>query len=151
MDKMQAMVVNEQEDDWDLRLPHVDFAYNNSVSTATALAPIEVHMGRLSRLPQTVYERTRIPRHQRLARKQLAFCDLSTDRQQHANDIVCKHHALTVSRVNRRKSALADALHPASTFAVDGWAWFYNSASTIRQRVKANTDAKVLKAKLALN
>ena len=27
----------------------------------------------------------------------------------------------------------------------------YNSASTIRQGVKANTDAKVLKAKLALN
>ena len=32
-----------------------------------------------------------------------------------------------------------------------GWAWVYNSASTIRQRVKANTDAKVLKATLALN
>ena len=31
-----------------------------------------------------------------------------------------------------------------------GWAWVYNSASTIRQGVKANTDAKVLKAKLAL-
>ena len=36
-------------------------------------------------------------------------------------------------------------------FAVGGWAWVYNSASTIRQVVKANTDAKVLKAKLALN
>ena len=32
-----------------------------------------------------------------------------------------------------------------------GWAWDYNSASTIRQGVKANTDAKVLKAKRALN
>ena len=32
-----------------------------------------------------------------------------------------------------------------------GWAWVYNSAPTIRQGVKANTDAKVLKAKLALN
>ena len=36
-------------------------------------------------------------------------------------------------------------------FALGGWAWVYNSASTIRQGVKANTDAKVLKAKLALN
>ena len=32
-----------------------------------------------------------------------------------------------------------------------GWAWVYNSASTIRQGVKANTDANVLMAKLALN
>ena len=32
-----------------------------------------------------------------------------------------------------------------------GWEWAYNFASTIRQGVKANTDAKVLKAKLALN
>ena len=32
-----------------------------------------------------------------------------------------------------------------------GWAWVYNSASTIRQGVKANTDANVLKAKIALN
>ena len=40
-----AVVVNEQ-DDWDLQLPHVDFAYNNLVSAATALAPNEVHKGR---------------------------------------------------------------------------------------------------------
>ena len=32
-----------------------------------------------------------------------------------------------------------------------GWAWLYNFASTIRKSVKANTDAKVLKAKLAIN
>ena len=32
-----------------------------------------------------------------------------------------------------------------------GWAWVYKSASTIRQGVEANTDAKVLNAKLALN
>ena len=40
---------------------------------------------------------------------------------------------------------------PAPNFTVGGWAWVYNSASTIRQGVKANTDAKILKAKLALN
>ena len=65
--------------------------------------------------------------------------------------IVRKHHALTVSRVNRRNSALANALRPVPKFAVGGWAWVHNSASTIRQGVKANTDAKVLKTKLALN
>ena len=42
-------------------------------------------------------------------------------------------------------------MRPVPKFAVGGWAWVYNSASTIRQGVKANTDAKVFKAKLALN
>ena len=64
---------------------------------------------------------------------------------------VRKHHALNVSRVNRRDSALADALRPVPKFAVGGWAWVYNSPSTIRQGVKDNTDAKTLKAKIVLN
>ena len=34
---------------------------------------------------------------------------------------------------------------------MDGWAWVFNSASTLRQGVKSNADAKVLKAKLAIN
>ena len=34
---------------------------------------------------------------------------------------------------------------------MDGWAWAYSSASTIRHGVHANAAAKVLKAKLALN
>ena len=104
----------------------------------------------LPRLPQTVLERTGVAGHQSLARDHLAYCDLATDRQQRVNDIVCKHHARTVSRVNRRNSALTDAMRPAPKFAVGGWAWVYNSASTIHQSAKANTDTKVLKAKLAL-
>ena len=55
---MLAMVVNEGQDDWDLHLSHVEFAYNNSVSAATGLAPNEVHMGRLPRLPLTVFDGT---------------------------------------------------------------------------------------------
>ena len=39
---MLAVVVNERQDDWDLRLPHVEFAYNNSDSAATSSAPNEV-------------------------------------------------------------------------------------------------------------
>ena len=58
MPQRLAMVVNEQQDDWDLWLPHVEFAYYNSVSAATGLAPNEVHIGRLARLPLTVFERT---------------------------------------------------------------------------------------------
>ena len=50
MAQMLGMIVNEGRDGWDLHLPHVAFADNNSVSAATGLAPNEVHMGRLSRL-----------------------------------------------------------------------------------------------------
>ena len=132
-------------------MPHVEFAYNNSVSAATGLAPNEVHLGRLPRLPLTVFDRTGVVGHQSVARDHLVYCDLAIDRQQRANDIIRAYHALTVSRVNCRNSALADALRPTPNFATSGWAWVYNSAFTIRQGVKANTDAKVLKAKLALN
>ena len=108
-------------------------------------------MCRLPRLPLTFFDRTRVVGHQSQARSHLAYCNLATDRQKRANDIVRAHHALTVSRVNRINSALADVRHPAPTFATDGWAWVYDSVSTIRQGVQADTDAKVLKAKLALN
>ena len=108
-------------------------------------------MGRLPRLSLTVFDRTGVVGHQSLARDHLAYCDLAPDRQKRANDIVRAHHALNVSRVNRRASALADALRAAPNFAVGGWAWVYNSPSTIHQGVRVNTDAKVLKAKLALN
>ena len=46
--QMLAMVCNERLTDWDIHLPHVESAYNNSVSAATGLAPNEVHIGRLS-------------------------------------------------------------------------------------------------------
>ena len=82
-----------------------------------------------------VFDRTGVVGHQSMARDHLAYCDLVTDRQKHANDIVRAHHALTVSRINRRNSAFTDALRPASNFAVGGWAWVYNSAPTIRQGV----------------
>ena len=107
-------------------------------------------MGRLSRLPLTGFDRTGVVRHQSLARDHLAYCDLATDQQTRANDIVYAHHALTVSCVNRRKSSLTDALRPAPNFAVGGWAWVYESASIILQGVEANTDAKVSRLNLRL-
>ena len=102
MAQLLAMVVNEQQDDRDLQIPQFEFAYYNSVKMVTGLVPNEVHMGRLPRLPLTVFERTGVAGYQCLARDHLAYCDFATDRQQHANDIVCKHHALTVSHVDRR-------------------------------------------------
>ena len=49
MAQMLAMICNEHQNDWDVHLPHVEYAYNNSVSAATGLAPNEVHMERLPR------------------------------------------------------------------------------------------------------
>ena len=58
MAQMLAMVCNKHQNDWDGHLPHVEYAYNNSVSAATGLAPNEVHIGRLPRLPLTVSNRS---------------------------------------------------------------------------------------------
>ena len=66
MAQMLAMVCNEHQNDWDVHLPHVEYAYNNSVSAATGLAPNEVHMGRLPRLPLTVFDRSYGGMHQNL-------------------------------------------------------------------------------------
>ena len=79
-------------------------------------------MSRLPRLHLTIFERTGVFGHQSLARDHLAYCDL-TDRQQRAYDIVREHHGLTVSRVERRNSALTDALRAVPKFAVGGWVW----------------------------
>ena len=42
MAQMLAMVCNEHQNDWGVHLLHVEYAYNNSVSAATGLAPNEV-------------------------------------------------------------------------------------------------------------
>ena len=101
-------------------------------------------MGKLPRLALTVFERTGVVGPQSVARYHLTYCNLATDRQQRANDIARAYHALIVLRVNRRNSALADALRPEPKLAVGGCEWVYISDSTTRQGVTANTDAKVL-------
>ena len=108
-------------------------------------------MVRLPRLPLTIFDPSGVAGHQRLARDHLAYCDLAPERQQRANDIVREMHASTVSRVERRNSALSDALRQVLNFVVGNWIWPYSTASTIRQGATAGTDAKVLKTKFALN
>ena len=84
-------------------------------------------------------------------RKNNGWCTSIVARVGINNNIVCKHHALTVPRVKRQISALADTLRPIPKFTVSGWVRVYNSASTMHQGVEANTGAKVLKTKLAFN
>ena len=79
-------------------------------------------MNRLPHLPLTIFERAGAAGHQSLARDHLAYCDSATDREQRTYDIVREHHAFTVSRMERRNSALSDALRPVRKFAVGGLA-----------------------------
>ena len=108
-------------------------------------------MGRLPRLHLTFFECTGFAGHQSLARDHVAYCNLTTNHQQRAYDIVREHHALTVSRAELRNSALSDALHAVPKIVVGGWVWVNNTAATIRQGTKTDTDAKILKAKLSLD
>ena len=151
MDQMLAMVCNGHQNDWDVHLPRVEYAYDNSVSAATGLAPNEVHIGRLPRLPLTVFERSYSSVNQSLDRDQLAYCDLARERQQRAYEIVREQHALTTARVNGRNSALSDALLRRPKYTAGGWVWVYNTAATIRQGLRKSADNKVLKDKLSLN
>ena len=149
MAQMLTVAVNERQTDWDLHLPHIEFAYNNSVNQATGLAPNEVHMGRLPRIPLSVFDHPRVGGRQGLDQDQVEYCNLAVDRQRRSYELVRECHALTVSRIQRRNADLSKAVTPPS-FVVGKWAWVYNTAATIRQGAQKDTDDQVLKAKLSL-
>ena len=69
------VAVNEQKTDWDIHLPlHIEFAYNNFVSCqATGVAPDDAHMGRVPRLPLSVFDPACVSGHQGLDRDQVAY------------------------------------------------------------------------------
>ena len=73
------------------------------MNTATGLAPNEVHIGRLPRLPLSVVDHPSVGGHQSLDRDQLNFRNLALERQRRAYALVREQHAITVSRVERRK------------------------------------------------
>ena len=102
-------------------------------------------MNRLPRLQLTIFEQRYAQGHQSLARDQLEYCDLAADRQRRAYALVREQHAITVSRVERRNSAVSDAFKQRPTYTICNWVWIYNTASTIRLGAKSGTDAEVLK------
>lgn len=99
--QMLAIIVNDRQDDWDDHVPHAEFAYNNSISAASALPPNDVHMDRLSHLPLTVFEHPYDRGHQGLARDQLQYCDLAVDRQRRWFALVRDPHDVTIVGVER--------------------------------------------------
>ncbi|CAB1111666.1 unnamed protein product [Ectocarpus sp. CCAP 1310/34] len=121
MAQMLAVVVNEQQNDWDIHLPHVELTYNNSVNQSTGLAPNEIHIERIPRLPLSVFDHPMVGGHQSLARDQLEYCNLAVDRQRRAYE-VREYNALKISRVERHNSSLLDAIHKLPQFTVGGCA-----------------------------
>ena len=117
---------------------------------ATGLAPNVVHIGRLARLPLTVFERSGVAGHQSLARLpgllRFGYKPIAMS-ERYCSQTPCPHSFPRIPP----KPAIADALRPVPKFALGCWAWMYNLASTTRRGVNANTNAKVLKAKLAFN
>lgn len=75
------MVANEHQNNWDEQWSNVKVAFKNSVSAPTELAPDEVHLGRLPRLPISVIKRYGASGNLNLGRDQLEYCDLQRERQ----------------------------------------------------------------------
>ena len=129
MAMMLSMGVNEQQDNLDALLNHIESAYNNFVNAFTGLAPNEVHMGRLPRLSLSLFDPPNIGDHQSLDHDHLGYCDLATEHQQDAYRLARELHTITASRLARRNSPIMDALHLSPPYAVGGWAWVYNSTA----------------------
>ena len=101
MAQMLAIVVNSRRDDWDAHLPHEEFAYNNSASAITGLAPNVVQMNRLPRSPLTVLKHRYARGHQSLTHDQLEYVDLAARRQRRSYALVREQQKRNTARVQR--------------------------------------------------
>ena len=94
--QMLSLVISEQQDDWDEWLPYVVQAYNNSVSAATGLAPNEIHLGRMPRLPMTVIDECVVKGHTVKKQDQLLYLDIVRERQQRAFELVQESYLIAM-------------------------------------------------------
>ena len=98
-------------------------------------------MGGPPRLPLTTFGHIGIAGRRSLSRDQLECIDLVTNRQQRPCDIVCEQHALTFSRIDHPNSPLSDDTRQVRKIVVRLGVGIYNTATTIRQDVKASPGA----------
>ena len=85
---MSSLVISEQQDDWDEWLPFAVQAYNNSVSVATGLAPNDIHLGCMPRLPMTIIDECVVKGNMGEKQDQLLYLDIVRERQQCAFKLV---------------------------------------------------------------
>lgn len=119
---MMAVVVNERQNDLDVRLPHVEFINNTSVNQATGLASNEVHISCrafMPRFPLSIFDHSSMRGHQSLDRDQVA--------SRHGPPamgilkLVREFDALTRSRIERRNSRVPDVLHKLPQYHIGDW------------------------------
>ena len=108
---------------------------NNSVSTATGLAPNEIHLGRMPRLPINIIEEYVVKEHMGEKQDQLLYLDIVWERQQRAFEPVQESHLIFMSKVQRSNTKLLAILHKLPNFEVGNWVWIYNSQATVTQGV----------------
>ena len=124
--QMLSLVISEQQDDWDEWLPYVVQAYNNSVSAVAGLAPNEIHLGRMSRLPMTIIDECVVKGHMGKKQDQLLYLDIVRERQQRAFELVQESHLIAMSKIQRSNTKLLAILHKLPNFKVGNWVWIYN-------------------------
>ena len=147
--QMLSLVISEQQDDWDEWLPCGVQAYNNSVSAATGLAPNEIHLGRMPRLPMTVIDECVVKGHTGERQDQLLYLDIVRERQQRAFELVQESHLIAMSKIQRSNTKLLAILHKLPNFEVGNWVWTYNPQAIIGQG--GGGDSSQIVTKLSLN
>ena len=134
--QMLYLVNSEQQDDWAEWLPYVVQAYNNSVRAATGLAPNEIHLERMPRLPMTIIDESVVKGHTGEKQYQLLHLDIVREWQQRAFELVQDSHLTAMSKIQRSNTKLLAILHKLPNFEVGNWVWIYNSQATGRSGCK---------------
>ena len=147
--QMPSLIISEQQDDWDEWLSYAVQAYNNSVRAATGLAPNEIHLGRMPRLPMTIIDERVVKGHTGEKQDQLLYLDIVRERQQCAFELVQESHLIAMSKIQRSNTKLLAMLHKLPNFEVGNWVWIYNPQATAGQGV--SEDNSHLVTKLSLN
>ena len=147
--QLLSLVISERQDDWDEWLPYVVQAYNSSVSVATGLAPNEIHLGRMPRLPMTIIDECVVKGHVDEKQDQLLYLDIVRERQQRAFELVQGNYLIAMSKLQRSNTRLLAILYKLSNFEVGNWVWIYNSQATVGQGV--GEDNSPLETQLPLN
>lgn len=133
-------VVNDCQDNWNVHLPHIGFAYNNSLSVVTGLAPNRIRLGHLPRFPIVILEQGHIPGNQSLQRYQRAY------------DLVREYNTITTSCITRPKAKLLDAFHKCPLYKIGDWVWLvYSADAAIRQNSSKRMYDLLLSSKISLN
>ena len=104
---------------------------NNSVSAATGLAPNEINLGRIPRLPMTITDECVVKGHTGEKQYQLLYLDIVRERQQRAFELVQESHLIAMSKIQRSNTKLLAILHKLPNFEVGNWGWIYNPRATV--------------------